>query len=79
VETGFKESGQFVLPWTPVPTQSTLAPTPGTATISTPATSPPTTVPAQAPSPTPTPIDSIVPVAALVLTVCILVLPRRES
>ncbi|MGA2934777.1 MAG: hypothetical protein ABSD81_06450 [Methanomicrobiales archaeon] len=79
VETGFRDSAQFVLPWTPVPTQSPMTPIPGTATISTPATSPPATVPAQAPSPTPAPIDYIVPVTALVLAICILVLPRRES
>ena len=79
VETGLTESAQFVLPWTPAPTQSTLVPTPGTATISTQATSPPATVPARTASPTLAPINGIVPITALVLTICILVLLRRET
>jgi hypothetical protein len=78
VETGLQESAQFVLPWTPVPTQVTLTPTPGTATITTPPTSPPAAVPARTASPTPTPLPGIMPVAALVLAIGILVL-RRES
>lgn len=79
VETGFRDSAQFVLPWTPIPTQVTLTPTPGIATISTPATSPLTTVPAQTASPTPAPLTCITPIAALVLAICLLVLLRRES
>jgi hypothetical protein len=76
VETGFRDSAQFVLPWTPVPTQVTLAPTPGTATISTPSTPPPTAVPAKTVSPTPTPLTGIMPIAALILTICIMTLRR---
>jgi hypothetical protein len=76
VETGFKDSAQFVLPRTPVPTESTLTPTAGTATISTPSTPPPATVPFTATPPAPAPLSGMVSAGALVLAVSILVLRR---
>jgi hypothetical protein len=79
VETGFSESGQFVLPWTPVPTQVPLTPAAGTPTVTVPSPPPATAIPAQTASPTPAPLDGFLPVSGLVLAVGILVLFQRRS
>jgi hypothetical protein len=76
VETGFRDSAQFVLPWTPVPTQPPAVPTPETATTSPPPPSTTQTIPAPIESPTQVPVSGIAPVAAVVLAACIL-LSRR--
>jgi len=76
VETGFRESGQFVLPFTPVPTPvpSNLAAT--TPTITPPTTLPRTTVPAPQASPTRTPLTALLSIGALILADGILIRRR---
>jgi len=76
VETGLKESGQFVLPWTPVPTVIPSTPTTMPATISTTPAPALTTIPATQASPTRTPFPAILSIGALAIATCIL-LRRR--
>jgi hypothetical protein len=71
VETGFSESGQFVLPWTPVPTEITSIPTILSATVTTPPAAL-TTVPATQASPTPAPIPATLSLGAPALATLIL-------
>jgi len=79
VETGFRDSADFVLPWTPVPTRGPpFAPTPVTATISTPSTLFPPVSPVRTASPTPAPVGDATPVTALTLASCVLAWLRRE-
>jgi hypothetical protein len=71
VETGFRDQGQFILPWTPVPTVMT---TPA-ATVSSPAsTLPPAQTSTQAPqaSPTRSPIPLAIPACAALVAAIIL-------
>jgi len=75
-ETGFRDSAQFVLPWTPVPTQVPLTPVPTPPTTAPPATSPFPTVPAPSASPTPAPLSWIMSIGALALAVSIMMLRR---
>jgi hypothetical protein len=76
VETGYSASGQFVLPWTPVPTVVTPTPATTAATVSTTPSAPPTTLPATQASPTRTPIIEAIPFAAFVLAFSVLRLKR---
>ena len=76
VETGFRDSANFVLPWTPVPTQPPAIPTSGTATIPPPSPSPPITGASTSTPPAPAPLSGIVSAGAFVLAVFILVLRR---
>jgi hypothetical protein len=76
VETGFRDSAQFVLPWTPVPTEIPSTPAPTTATITTPPAPTLTTVPAPSASPTPAPLSWIMSIGALALAVSIMMLRR---
>ncbi len=79
IETGFRDSAEFVLPWTPVPTQvPSFAPTPITTTISTPSTPLPPVSPARTASPTPSPVGAAMPVLAPALAACVLARLRRE-
>jgi hypothetical protein len=76
IETGFRESGQFVLPWTPIPTRTPSAQATTPATISTPHEMPLTTIPAPQVSPTRTPVPGILSIGAIIIADCIL-LRRR--
>ena len=76
VETGFRDSAQFVLPWTPVPTQPPATPTPGTPAIFPQSPSPLITVPSASTSPAPTPLSGIASAGGFILAVSILVLRR---
>jgi hypothetical protein len=73
VETGFKESSEFVLPWTPVPTMITTVPTTPPATVTTPPVS--ATVPSTA-APTPVPLPWILSLVAS--AVAVFIMARRH-
>jgi hypothetical protein len=68
VETTFTASGEFVLPWTPVPTQPPAIPASGTTTIPQ-SVSPLTTVPVQGTSPTKTPVMEITALAGIAIAI----------
>jgi hypothetical protein len=76
VETGFRDSAQFVLPWTPVPTRPPATPAPGTPAIPPPSLSPHITAAFTPTPPAPTPLSGIVSTGAFALAVAILVLRR---
>jgi hypothetical protein len=65
VETGFMDSGQFVLPWTPAPTEVPSQPAAVTSPVTTPA---PVVTAAPAPrgSPTPAPLPTTLPLCAVI-------------
>jgi len=65
LETSFQDSGQFVLPWTPVPTDVPSLPAPGFPPATTPSPAP-TAVPAPHASPTQAPLPAIIPLAAII-------------
>jgi hypothetical protein len=70
VETGFRASTQFTLPWTPVTTETSSTPTPpSTTTVPAPAQSTP---PGAQASPTQTPLPEILSLAAFTLATWIL-------
>jgi hypothetical protein len=73
VETGFTESSEFVLPWTPVLTPITTVPTTVPAMVTAPPVS--TTVPSP-PAPTPVPLSGILSLVAS--AVAVFVLARRH-
>jgi len=70
LETRFRDSAQFILPWTPVPTQPPATPT---IAATTPPHSPSPTQTVQAPveATTQAPVCGIAPVVATVLAACI--------
>ena len=76
VETGFRDSAQFVLPRTPVPTHAPFTPTPGPATISTPSTPPLTTIAVPAAPSNPAPLAMTTSTVAFLLATGILLLRR---
>jgi len=80
VETGYRESAEFVLPWTPVPTAIPSTPATVPATTGTTPAPTPTTVPATQASPraspTRTPLPMILSVGALILATALLPLRR---
>jgi hypothetical protein len=71
VETGFRDSGEFVLPWTPAPTEVPSPSAPLTFPVTSPApvlTAPPSP---RAP-PTPAPLSILIPLLALLSAAAIL-------
>ena len=65
LETSFQDSGQFVLPRTPVPTEVPSLPAPGFPPATTPSQAL-TMVPAPSATPTRTPLPAIIPLAAII-------------